>query len=121
MDAQRDWTSYLPDRANWTQVLAGAADSGSFMSWKDDADRLMLMSTMQGDQVEVQDGGVVGARIAMDRHTCVVTYPFRSVPMEQWETQAMGVLVTVNAASSPTSRVRPARWPGLWLLCSAYS
>ena len=53
---------------------------------------LLLLSTQDGDLTQVQKGGFVQARIAINRATGEIVRPTPGVPIARWQAETLGEL-----------------------------
>ena len=89
--SQHDWQSYLPDPTVWSQELTALVVRREQYMYRGHNDIcLLLMSVKEGDLISVQSGGVVQARLAVNRITGEVVHPPLGLRIDQWEAEVMG-------------------------------
>ena len=86
----KDWQGYLPDPAAWPEELALAVARGEYAYLHHNKDWLILLSIRKGHLVEVQAGGAVQARLAVNRATGEIFHPTPKLRIEQWQADLMG-------------------------------
>ena len=89
-DKPTDWQGYLPDHIEWPQELTGVVRRGEYIYLHHNETWLLMLSTREGDLVQVQKGGRVQARLAVNRITGEVVHPTPGSPIGEWQADLMG-------------------------------
>ena len=88
-----EWLGLLPERELWPPELVLIVDRGGYMVWRHNDDHIVLLSTVEGDDVLVRRGrSRVQARVAVNRTTGKVAYPGLEDDIGEWEAAVMGEL-----------------------------
>ena len=103
-----DWQAYLPNPTDWPQELAITVERGEYTYLHHDENWLLVLSMKEGDFVQVQAGGVVQARLAVNRITGEVVHPTPGVRIGEWQADLFGHSEQYREAKE-RSRTTPTR------------
>ena len=84
-DQLSEWLGYLPEPRLWPEELARILGGGSYVHLRHTGDWLILLSAEEGDTAEVQGGGRVQARLAVNRTTGELRRPDPGTSIDEWE------------------------------------